>query len=543
MSITITPTLGQLEPLHADLEQLRQSYQKQRVTAAALQTFGKKLWEILALKHLPQQLIIHSDSPLLHDIPWETLYHPTQGFLALSENFHFIRQFSKNTRKTSVFPINCIAPLRILLFTAQVNTSSQQPLLLEVEQMSLRITLAPLIAAGKVYLYAPDDGRFSTLDALLRQSWSVVILSGHGGSQRENTGFWFEDEQGNPHFVTTAQLQQAFRTSNIACVVIAACQSLPLAMSLYQLGIPHVVGMWETLLDRAACRLIQTLCTALVQETSIQTALYQARVAMTQLLEPHEIWHKSPRSHYPDIGQWCLPMLFSQDTSQPIIKYTDYSNYSRMRPPAPTLFIGRRQLLRELSERLRAGNTNYLWLWGAAGVGKTALARQLVWHLSECGFQVIYHATESVDLQHTLQQYFDNTVKLSLERLHQLTQNRYILWIEGELDDIATLADLEILARWHSPYLRIILSSRRVTVTLPHFHNFQVPPIDYQDFYRYLCAQGLPYLPIQLRLIYQATRGNFHAMRLLENFPMPADTAQFWHNMAILQRYWRSLAD
>lgn len=543
MPLTITPTLGQLEKLSADLEQLRQSYQKQRVTVAALQTFGQKLWEILALKHLSQQLIICGDSPLLHDVPWEILYHPTHSFPALSENFHLIRQFSKNTLKTSVFPINCIAPLRILLFTAQVNTPSQQPLLLEVEQMSLRIALAPLIAVGKVYLYAPDDGRFSTLDALLRQSWSIVILSGHGGSQHENTGFWFEDAHGNPHFVTTVQLQQAFRTSNVACVVIAACQSLPLAMSLYQLGIPHVIGMWETLLDRAACRLIQTLCTALAHEISIQTALYQARIAMTQLLEPHEIWSKSQRSHYPDIGQWGLPVLFSQDASQPIVKHIDYSSYSRMRPPAPTLFIGRRQLLRELSERLRAGDTNYLWLWGAAGVGKTALARQLVWHLSECGFQVIYHTTEAGDLQHTLQQYFDNTVKLPLERLHQLTQNHYVLWIEGELDDIATLADLEILARWHSPHLRIILSTRRITVTLPHFHNFQVQPINYHDFHRYLRAQGLPYLSIQLRLIYQATRGNFHAIRLLENFPMPADTAQFWHNMAILQRYLRSLPD
>ena len=536
----ISPTLQQLSELRLELEQLRQSYQKQQVTTEQLQHFGEKLRKIIELEIIPSHLEIISDQPAIHDLPWETLYHPTQGFIALSENFHLTRHFTKNAIKNSKITTDYTPPLKILLFTAQVpNPAHHRPLLLELEQLALRTALAPLLAAGQVQLYAPDDGRFSTLYHLLQHSWHLVILSGHGFSQQGQTGLWFEGENNTAHCLSSAQIIQVFEFAKINCVMITACQSLTLAMELHQLGISQVIGMWETLLDRAACRLIETFCTTLVSGSAIETALQQGRIAMTQLLAKNETW---ARQQYPDVGQWCLPVLFSSDSKQPIvINQNLFSPRQFKNIQLPELFIGRRQLLRELSEQLRAGSANFLWLWGQAGVGKTALARQLSWHFMERGLPLIFHSTDKLSLHQTLAQYFDSEAKNVLDNLHQLTQQSCVLWIDGKKCDENTLDNLEILARWRSPNLRIIVSSRQIDQKLPHFQNYRVLPIEYSDFCRYIAAQGLPYQAIQLRLIYQATRGNFQAIRLLENLPFPTDTAQFWQNMAILQRYLSSV--
>jgi len=538
----ITPTLHPLMELRLEIEQLRQSYQKQRVTVEQLQHMGAMLWKIMALDSIPQHLEIISDHPFIHDIPWETLHHPTDGFIALSENFHLTRHFQQNSIKNSNITSDYSAPFKILLFTAQVPTSaSHRPLLLELEQFALRRALAPLLAAGEVQLYAPNDGRFNTLCHLLQHSWHLVILSGHGFSQQGQTGVWFEGENSEACLLSRAQITQAFESAKVHCVMITACQSLSLAMRLSQLGIPHVIGMWETLLDRAACRLIETFCTTLVSGNTIETALQRGRIAMTQLLEHHETWGEHHK--YPDVGQWCLPVLFSRTVSQPLVKNQNlFNTVSLKNVQVPELFIGRRQTLRELSEQLGAGDANFLWLWGRAGVGKTALAKQLAWHFIELGLPWMIHSTDkSISLSQTLQQYFDSKPKNVLDNLHQLTQQPCLLWIDGKKCDENTLNQLEILARWRSPKLKIIVSTRQINPVLPNFQTFQVQPINYSDFCRYILAQGLPYQSIQLRLIYQATRGNFHALRLLENLPFPADTAQFWQNMAILQRYLRSV--
>jgi len=538
----ITPTLHPLLELRLEIEQLRQSYQKQQVTVEQLQQMGAKLWQIMALDALPQHLEISSDHPTIHDIPWETLYHPTHGFIALSENFHLTRDFQQNSIQSSNITTHYNTPLKILLFTAQVPTpASHRPLLLELEQFALRRALAPLLAAGKVQLSAPNDGRFNTLCHLLQDSWHLVILSGHGFSQQGQTGLWFEGENNEACLLTQAQITQAFEFAKINCVIITACQSLSLAINLYQLGIPHLIGMWETLLDRAACRLIETFCMTLVGGNAIETALQRGRIAMTQLLDHHETWGEGHR--YPDIGQWCLPVLFSRTASQPIVTNQNLFNPRALKNvPIPELFIGRRQTLRELLRQLHAGDADFLWLWGRAGVGKTALARQLSWHFIELGWQVIIHFTDKTQsLSQTLQQHLDRSAENLLSHLHQLTQQPCLLWIDGALDGTDILSQLAILVQWRSPNLKIIVSTRRMNSILPNFQIFQVQPIDYSDFCRYILAQGLPYQSIQLRLIYQATRGNFHALRLLENLPFPADTAQFWQNMAILQRYLRSV--
>lgn len=537
MKVSLTPTWQHYQSLTADISQLKQSYQKQCVTATQLQTIGEKLWNLTGLKTLPEHLEIISDQPKIHDIPWEILYHPTYHFTVLKQNFHLSRTFSNDVQKKSEFTKNCTAPLKILLFTAQVQLTPQQPpLLLELEQFALRHALAPLVAAGKVQLYAPDDGRFTTLCRLLQQPWDIVILSAHGFSQQNQLGIWFEADDG-AQLITQTQLKRAFAHQNVAIVILTACQSLKIAMALHQLGIPHVIGMWETVLDRAACRFIETFCTTFVAQNNVATALQQGRIAMTQLLTQHEIWRLKIA---PDAGQWSLPILFSNCdakfvVSQAVRLASSQQNFLK-------LFVGRRPLLRTLSEQLFQGTTKFLWLWGKSGVGKTALGQHLALNLAECGYTVIQYCTDSSrSFMQQLHQYFDIERKSQLDTLHYLTEKHCLLWIDGDVQKVADC--LEILTQWNSPKLRIIITTRQENLKFAYFQALQLQSIDYPDFCRYINIRGLPYHSFQLRLLYQATQGNFHAIQLLENFDLPSDTTQFWQNIAILQRYLRSMTD
>lgn len=540
MKISLTPTWEKCQNLVDDIAQLKQSYQKQQVTIAQLQSIGKKLWNLTGLNTLPEHIEIISEQLNIHEIPWEMLYHPTHGFVALTQNFHLSRYFNNSSQKKSQSSIYYTSQLKILLFTAQVQLSPQHPpLLLELEQFTLRRALAPLIAAGKVQLYAPDDGRFETLCQLLQQSWDIVILSGHGFSQQDQAGIWFETEN-YPQLITQTQLQQAFANRNIFTVILTACQSLKIAIDLHQLGIPHVIGIWETLLDRAASCFIETFCRTFIVKNCITTALQQGRIAMTQLLTQHEVWQlKTP----PDVGQWSLPVLFSNKNIQLVVSSELYPYHKPLEnSKLPKFFIGRRLLLRTLAQNLQQGTCKFIWLWGKAGVGKTALAQQLVFNLTECGYTAIqYSGYTSQSFVQKLRQHFDIEIKSQIDVLHHLTEHSCILWIDGDIQGAAEC--LEILAQWNSPKLRIIVTTRQLDLKLAHFQELQLQPIDYTDFCRYICVQGLPYHSFQLRLLYQATQGNFHAIQLLENFTFPRDTTQFWQNIAILQRYLRSITD
>jgi hypothetical protein len=86
--------------------------------------------------------------------------------------------------------------------------------------------------------------------ALLDFQPEIVHFSGHGG---EVEGLVFEDESGQPQFVSGEAIAQLFSifAANIECVVLNACYSEVQAKQIAQY-IPHVVGMKKAIGDRAA---------------------------------------------------------------------------------------------------------------------------------------------------------------------------------------------------------------------------------------------------------------------------------------------------
>lgn len=186
----------------------------QVVMEEELQAIGAGLWQALDLHEgfdtaaqaagaaiLP--VIVESDVADVQALPWETLYHPSYGFIGKHPGFTLTRRVSAPPQSPSSLRKG---PLRVLLFTSLPDDVDPERgrLNVEEEQVQVQEALLPWIANGLVQLEMPDDGRFSTLQVLLRDFQPhLLFLSGHGSYHHQpHTGeapygeFLFESETG-----------------------------------------------------------------------------------------------------------------------------------------------------------------------------------------------------------------------------------------------------------------------------------------------------------------------------------------------------------
>jgi len=280
-----------------------------------LKAMGSALWQALntnktndidiALKqHLQTQnanavspIIIQSDSPAIQQLPWETLYHPEYQFLGLNKRFSLLRQIP-NIGSYQHSPVK--GPLKILLFTAI--SEDQQRLDVEEEMANIQEALMPLINEGKVILEMPDDGRFSSFQRIIQEFQpQLLFMSGHGefrsnqfsASDTEAEAFFlFEAEQGlGSHPVNQQQIAEALFGIPLECIVLSACQSgmgssdslnAGLMTHLAAQGIPHIIGMRESIYDSAGIKFAQSFCGSIGKGQRVDIALQQARQSISQ---------------------------------------------------------------------------------------------------------------------------------------------------------------------------------------------------------------------------------------------------------------------
>jgi hypothetical protein len=422
--------LGQRPHLTHRARQLSIQYaHRELVTEAALAQMGGALWHALAMDEAFDQraaqagtqilpLVVESADPAVLYLPWECLCHPQAGFLGRHDHFTLSRRLPGLS--VSHPPLRS-GPLRVLLFTSQPDDLDPERARLDTEKEQAQVleALTPGIQAGWVLLEAPDDGRFSTFQQLLKeQEFHLVFLSGHGKFHHQPhrdeppyATFLFEGETGAGEPIRDRDIASALVGSHVQCVVLAACQSgkaasvdlnAGLARQLLHRGLPHVVGMRESILDRAGLLFAHAFCTAIGQQARVDSALQSARQAITTPLKD-ATWRDSQADGQAELslGQWCLPMLLSHDPARPLIDWA-----FTPQPPTPTLmlsdalpielperFIGRRRELRELGPPLfQMGHPRHRLITGPGGQGKTALAGQLAQRLQAHGYPVFAYA-------------------------------------------------------------------------------------------------------------------------------------------------------
>ena len=238
-------------------------------------------------------IIIETDKPDEQALPWETLYHPELGFLGKHTAFTLSRRMGEPAVS---HPKPEEGPFRVLLFTSlpdDVNPEHGR-LNVEEEQIQVQEALMPWISQGRVELEMPDDGRFSTLKDLLNLFHPhVLFLSGHGQFHDKSLlgtpsygEFIFESELGDSDPIHDEEIARAFIGMGVQLVVLstdesgkAASDALTngLAQRLSAQGIPHVIGMRESIYDVAGIKFARTLCDNLAKQEQVDSALQAAR--------------------------------------------------------------------------------------------------------------------------------------------------------------------------------------------------------------------------------------------------------------------------
>ncbi len=454
---------------------------REPVSDEMLQQVGSALWSALDIDAAFEQhccksgtyivpISITSDTAELLQLPWETLHHPQHGFLALQTRFALSRQL-QSAPKVDLPPQP--GPLRVLLLTAM--TEDQQRLDVEEEQAQIQEALLPMLTDGLVELQMPNDGRFNTFKQTL-QSFQphVLFLSGHGkyhdqslrDDQHSYAEFLFESEGLDSQAVKGSDLAQAFFGTAVQCVVLSACESGQSASDqlssglMHQLslaGIPHVIGMRESIFDVAATRFNRRFCDAIAEQQRVDVALQHAREAISQPLTGQHTQRDTAQTGELEqsYGQWCLPILLSSNPSKALIDW-QFQPQLKQQPQQqdinqafqqlslPQRFIGRRRELRDLENTLGSPALSKLLITGPGGQGKTALTGHLAQHLMGLGRKtLVWSANASAsDAVKVNWRKFQFELEFMLDETRTSTYQRYVAQCDNRQQQIEQLLKL-----------------------------------------------------------------------------------------------------
>jgi tetratricopeptide (TPR) repeat protein len=578
---------------------LTQAYQAKIavIEDEVLKTIGASLWQALDCDaeftyqeqisgQTTLNIVIESNDPRVLNLAWETLHHPEFGFLGRSVGFTLSRQLPM--QPTPNLPVPECCPLRILLFAAMpMDLGEHGRLQTEEEKANILKAVSPLEDQGLVTLISPDDGRFDSFkQALQDHQPHLVYLSGHGSLHHntiENTfkgQFLFEDNHANSLGVSEDELVECFNNTHVQAIVLSACESGKfdarelnngLSIRLSQKGIPHVIGMRESILDSAGLEFAVNFLQQIAQQKSVATALQYARRAIKTHITGYAArdHQNNPIRTAITKQQWCLPSLISHEISHPLVdwsftplpkEYVISFNDSLDIISLPRQFLGRKRELYKLSQPLLNGTQKQLLLTAAGGMGKTALAGKLCQQLKQTGFEIFVYSARKGNQWSD----FVTDLELALETGHaaqydarkaQMTETqkartllKYLLTQhQGKvvlfLDNLEYIQDLQSrkltdddvciwlnTAQTLTPQgLRVILTSRWC---LPEWegeghHDLEKPA--YSDFIAFARQKGLLTIIIEQqksREIYDVLGGNFRAFEFFVNASKNMNLAQ-----------------
>ena len=258
------------------------------------------------------------------------------------------------------------------------------------------------IAEGRVQLKMPDDGRFSTFQRLIdTYDPHVVFFFTHGSfhrplkHEREEpyATLLFEAEDGTVIRCEQTLLRRRWRPGRYA---VRRPDRLPdghdqlrelMAGMIWQLnraGVPHVIGMRESILADAGIQFNHALGEAMVDGQRFDVAIQRAREAIAAPLAGKEGIDAALAEQ--SLGQWALPALISHTVDLPLIDWqfapeppTEAITRDNLLGTVslPPRFIGRRSELRRYKGPLLRGERPALLITGPGGQGKTSLAGKI----------------------------------------------------------------------------------------------------------------------------------------------------------------------
>jgi hypothetical protein len=221
--------------------------------------------------------------PELGELPWEYLFDPQQQVhLALTGEFSIARYIEAPLPGRA---LPYARPLNVLVFIAA--PLDLATLDAQTEWQALQAALASLVEQGQVRLeYLPATTPHSLREALRRQDFHILHYIGHGtfDEQSQEGQLLFEGSDRAARPLSTSQLVTLLGSerSSLGLAVLNACRSAQVAAGLIErLGLPAAVANLAPVADQAAQALAGELYRALADGLSLESALRDARLAVS----------------------------------------------------------------------------------------------------------------------------------------------------------------------------------------------------------------------------------------------------------------------
>jgi len=361
---------------------------------------------------------IHEAASDLLALPWEIL-HDGRGYLSQGANATRVRRRLPNRKRVAT--VQTKLPIRVLLLSPRPEISDdedgQQS---DVGYIDHRVIARPLVQAmenlgeGLVQVDILTPPTFAALKATLKQAkaagdpYEIVHFDGHGVyDKRVGLGaLCFEHPRDQEklgkrrmELVYADKLAAELRDMGVPMICLNACQSAQssddpqasVAAKLLEEGVGSVVAMSHTVLVETARRFVEPFYLALAEGKRVGDAMLAGQTAL------YDDAYRFKKMGAGDLTlhDWFVPVLFQDEADPQLFTHTVGQSAARViaeqnelrfgnLPPRPAhTFVGRSRELLYIERLLQ--QKNYATIRGSGGLGKSALAVELVRWLVRSG--------------------------------------------------------------------------------------------------------------------------------------------------------------
>jgi tetratricopeptide (TPR) repeat protein len=313
----------------------------------------------------------------LWNIPWEYMHDGT-NFIGIQPRYLITRSLTDTKLERPNLDLTKLpCPLRVLLVIA--HPKDAPPLNVDTEIAMIRRAVKPAERAGLLEVDFVEEGTLENLEqALSSNDYHILHYAGHGSVLPIGSCLMLEDEHGLSRPVFVHQLLPLVqKSSSLRFVFLNACKagtitatkaSSGIAAGLLQ-AVPAVLSMQFSVNDYSATLLAEAFYGSLGNGGTLEEALHAAR--------------RTLHSKNPAFGDWGVPALYTHQPNIRLLNPKAARTSTRLptrqdlsQLPAVEPFVGRREDLRLIRAALPNPQIRSIYLWGMAGIGKSALVRQ-----------------------------------------------------------------------------------------------------------------------------------------------------------------------
>jgi hypothetical protein len=307
-----------LDPRSLALQAIVQRLERDQIGREDLFNLGAMLWQaIFASPEIGRRYVacqaeagtqkgirlkLNIESPDLMGLPWEYLYDPeSQTFPGLSPRTPITRYTNPGQQEPP--PLTFDPPLRILLVSASPTGHDQ--LDVEAERTQIIQAMARLQQTGKAVVETLARATVRRLQMMLRRPFHVLHYIGHGVYDEETGSgmLALEDESGEQHAISAAQLQYLLRDTTVRLAVLNACMTAHgaagrgIAGELMRAGLSATLAMQFAIEETSATTFAGEFYRTLADGWPVDAAVAEGRKAVMFATDLHQM-------------DWGIPALF-----------------------------------------------------------------------------------------------------------------------------------------------------------------------------------------------------------------------------------------